>query len=177
MCLWRSHVYSNFFVVHPKPVQQMCGRRRSAQPFGRQRPSKVAKIVKNRCFCGFSAGRCGQTVRPTGLGHISLDSMGHGPSLLFCTIFFPQLPWPGRPSKVAWVKIGKKPSKNTVFAVLLAADHGRTSWPTGLTGISLKPAGYAGFGVVKKMLPSDVIFFGNSPLKWGGVLRNYKFFL
>ena len=115
MCAWRSHVYSNFFVVHPKPVQGMCGRRRSARPFGRQRPSKVAKIVKKRCFCGFSAGRCGQTVWPTGLGHISLDSMGHWPSLLFCTIFFPLISWPGRPFKVAWVKIGQRPSKNAVY--------------------------------------------------------------
>ena len=153
----------------------MCGRRRTARPFGRQRPSKVAKIVKNRCFCGFSAGRCGQTVRPTGLGHISLDSMGHWPSLLFCTIFFPQLPWPGRPFKVTWVKIGRKPSKNVVFAVLSAAGHGRTGRPTGLTGTSVKPAVNSGFGDVKKLTPPDVKIFGHSPSKWGGVSRNCKF--
>ena len=153
MCLWRSHVYSNFFVGHPKPVQQMCGRRRSARPFGRQPPSKVAKIVKNRRFCGFSQGWCGQTGRPTGLAHISLDNMGHCPSMLFCTIFFPLIPWPGRPSKVAWVKIGQKPSKPPFFAVLSAAGHGRTGRPTGLTGISLTPAGHAGFGGGKKFDP------------------------
>ena len=61
---------------------------RPVRPFGRQPPSKVAKIVKNRRFCRLSAGRCGQAVRPTGLGHMSLDSAGHGPSLLFCKIFF-----------------------------------------------------------------------------------------
>ena len=153
MCLWRSHVYSMFFVVHPKPVQQMCGRRRSARPFGRQRPSKVAKIVKNRCFCGFLAGRCGQTGRPTDLGHISLDFMGHGPSLLFCTIFFPHISWPGRPFKVTWVKIGQRPSKNAVFGRTLTAGHGRTGRPTGLTGTSVKPAGHAGFVDVKKLTP------------------------
>jgi hypothetical protein len=162
----RSHVYSNFFVGHPKPVQQMCGRRRSARPFGGQPPSKVAKIVKNCCFCGCLAGRCGQTGRPTGLGHISLDNMGNCPSLLFCTIFFPLIPWPGRLFKVAWVKNGPKPSKKVFFAVFPAAGHGRTGRPTGLTGTSLKLTGHAGFGDGKIFdPPPNEDFFSHSHSK------------
>ena len=116
--------------------------------------SNIVKIIKKiDDFAGLKFGCCGQTVCPTGLGHISLDSMGHGPSLLFCTIFFPHISWPGRPFKVTWVKIGQRPSKNAVFGRTLTAGHGRTGRPTGLTGTSVKPAGNAGFGDVKKLIP------------------------
>ena len=109
MCLWRSHVYYHFFVGHSKPDWRVCGQRWSDQPFGQQPQLKVAKIVKNWSFWGFLACQCSHTAWLTGLGHMSPDTLGHCPSLLFCTIFFPSLPWPWWPFKVAWVKIDEKP--------------------------------------------------------------------
>ena len=58
-------MYYHFFVAHPQAVQRMCGWRRSDRPFGRQRPSKVAKIVKNRRFCRFKI----RLVRPGRLSY------------------------------------------------------------------------------------------------------------
>ena len=106
VCKWCSHMYSNFFVGHLNPVQQVCSWIQSAWLFGRQPQSTVVKIGQNWRFC---------CVWPTSSGHRSLDTLSHCPSLLFCTIFFPLFPRPWWPSKVAWVKIGQKPYKKTIF--------------------------------------------------------------
>ncbi len=94
-------------------------------------------------------------------GIISLGTLGYCPSLLFPTFYshFPGLWWL---SKVAWVKISQKLSKNAVFGLGLMAGHSRSSTLLTLACNASLRAG-------KKLTLPPWGFFQPSPSKWGGV--------
>ena len=169
-------MYYRFFVAHPQAVQRMCGWRRSDQPFGRQRPSKVAKIVKNRRFCRFII----RLVWPDRLSDsLGTHIPGYSGPLCINTIMNNFFPITSLAVTNGQSRLGKMPTKKRIKVWFWLCFNGRfrpnrptdrpdrrvpdTSWPCLLR-------------LWKKIRPFQYNFFYNSHSKWLGVQENFPFF-